>query len=59
MLTRNDAPYLLRRLARHRPDLLEAYERGDYPSARAVAKVTMSPLPLGSNAMRLRLGRHI
>ena len=31
------AAYLLRRLARDHPDLLDSYERGEYPSARAAA----------------------
>jgi hypothetical protein len=29
--------YLLRRLARRAPDTLAAYERGEFPSARAAA----------------------
>ena len=33
----NSAAYLLRRLARDYPDILTAYERGEYPSARAAA----------------------
>jgi hypothetical protein len=33
----NSASYLLRRLANERPDLLEAYERGDFQSVRAAA----------------------
>jgi hypothetical protein len=37
-LVRGNKPgYLLARLARDRPDLLGAFERGEYPSARAAA----------------------
>jgi len=32
----NQVAYLLRRLARERPDLLNAFERGEFKSARAV-----------------------
>ena len=33
-----NVPYLLRRIARERPDILAAYERGEYSSARAAAR---------------------
>jgi hypothetical protein len=33
----NKAEYLLRRLKRDRPDILEAYGRGEYPSVRQAA----------------------
>lgn len=34
----SSSAYLLRRIARERPDILEAYERGEYSSTRAAAK---------------------
>lgn len=45
----NHAAHLLRRLARDHPDILAAYERGDFPSARAAAKaagIVKDPAPL-------------
>jgi hypothetical protein len=33
----NSTSYLLRRIAKKKPEILDAYERGEYPSVRAAA----------------------
>lgn len=44
----NSQTYLLRRLARDKPEILDAYEQGEYPSVRqaAIGKVKKSSLTM-------------